>query len=494
MLVSSRIPPAGLALLGGLWLLHWALSGRLTAATPFGAALFALLALLPLTLTITIDLSLTLPKAQGIVLGAAITYGIVNVVRDRQRIHLSILLLVLIALGVAAIGLVGTEWADDKLFNAHRVYDTLPQLIRYEHSSTSARVGIHANQTGGALSFLVPLLASLLWHRVSFELVRLFKAIRYPGLMRFGITSLLILAFVMTLLTLLLTQSRGALLGAAAGLLGLAIWKDRRFLWAIPVLAGAVWLYALTTTNGNLADFILMVNSQTGSTLPYRLELWWRAIYLVQDFPFTGTGLGTYGALVNLFYPVLSNTIPTSTHPHNQLLTVAVDLGIPALVLYLALLSSFATMAVRSAKTAPPAVRALLVGLTCGMLAHQVFGFMDAIKLGSRMGVLMWVYFGLVATIYIHQGVPQEGAGASSDRQERPTWAQIRPRMRDLLWGVGHWVLFSLVAISFVNIQPIVSLGIAVLLGVLLGFMLTWRYDETTRQLAKKEAAVTTIT
>src|SRR5205085_2072334 len=70
-----------------------------------------------------------------------------------------------------------------------------------------------------------------------------------------------------------------------------------------------------------------------------RAELWSRAMSMLQDFSFTGVGLGMYGKVANVLYPFF--LIPPDAemgHAHNHFLQVAVDLGIPGLVIYTTLL------------------------------------------------------------------------------------------------------------------------------------------------------------
>jgi putative inorganic carbon (HCO3(-)) transporter len=76
-------------------------------------------------------------------------------------------------------------------------------------------------------------------------------------------------------------------------------------------------------------------------TLEDRVEIWSRALYAIQDFPFTGCGLGAFRRVVPILYPFF--TVPPDTdiaHAHNIFLQTALDLGIPGLVAYLALLGS----------------------------------------------------------------------------------------------------------------------------------------------------------
>jgi putative inorganic carbon (HCO3(-)) transporter len=88
-------------------------------------------------------------------------------------------------------------------------------------------------------------------------------------------------------------------------------------------------------------------------------------------------------------------------HAHNNFLQVGVDLGIPGLVAYVGLLAAFTLCAWRVHRsTRTRSTRLLVAGLFSGMLAHQVFGVMDAITLGAKPGFLLWIILGLVAALY----------------------------------------------------------------------------------------------
>lgn len=223
-------------------------------------------------------------------------------------------------------------------------------------------------------------------------------------------------AFLLAIGTLALTQSRGGLLGAAVGLLGVAIWRERRFAWLLVI--GAIGLAVLVATGyGNaLVNFVLQMDARSG-TLASRMEVWQRGLMMVQDYPFTGIGIGTYNSIAHLLYPFfIAAPDEVVAHAHNNLLEVAVDVGIPGLIAYIALLTGFVVAATRAYRaTIDTGVRALIVGLGLGMLAHQVFGLTDAFILGTKPGVLLWVFFAFTMVIYRQQttdgGPPFESVG-----------------------------------------------------------------------------------
>ncbi len=134
---------------------------------------------------------------------------------------------------------------------------------------------------------------------------------------------------------------------------------------------------------------------------------------MVQDFPFTGIGLGTYNNVAHALYPFfIAAPDEVVAHAHNNLLEVAVDVGIPGLIAYVALRTGFVVCAVRAYRAVDDAsARALIAGLGFGMLAHQTFGLTDAFILGTKPGVLMWVYFALAAVSFARREEWREADG-----------------------------------------------------------------------------------
>jgi putative inorganic carbon (HCO3(-)) transporter len=99
----------------------------------------------------------------------------------------------------------------------------------------------------------------------------------------------------------------------------------------------------------------------------------------------------------------LSSASQTITHAHNELIEVAIDLGIPGLAAYVALLAALARTAWRVYTWAPTErVKRLLLGLGAGMLAHQLFGLTDAFLLGTKPGIVMWILMGMITGLYLN--------------------------------------------------------------------------------------------
>ncbi len=406
--VTDAVPLAALGLLALVWLARVWTTGKPPSGTPLDLPILILLALLPVSLAVTSYPWLTQPKVYGVLLSVAFFYAVANQVVSRDDLTRATVWLVLACIAIAVAGLIGTDWAQSKIISASFIYDRLPHVIQGIPRSIAG--GFARNGVGGTLTLVVPMLAALVWvtpesnadtrgqTRRGIPIPRSFAVFRVPFRLSVAI------ALVLSVVTLALTQSRGALLGTGVGLLAVAIWRDRRFAWLIVAGAALLVVVLLAGQGSALAEFVLKMDARNG-TLASRLEVWQRGVMMVQDFPFTGIGIGTYNEVAHALYPFfIAAPDEVVAHAHNHLLEVAVDVGIPGLMAYVALLSGFVICAVRAYIAINEAgVRALLVGLECGMLAHLTFGLTDAFIIGTKPGVLMWIYFALAAVAFVRR-------------------------------------------------------------------------------------------
>jgi putative inorganic carbon (HCO3(-)) transporter len=136
-----------------------------------------------------------------------------------------------------------------------------------------------------------------------------------------------------------------------------------------------------------------------------RVEIWSRALYMIQDFPFTGVGTGTFYSVVQILYPFfLIGPDKEILHAHNLLLQVAVDLGIPGLIAFLALLMGAFWSALCSVRTYVARQDTVRVALTwagvaslTGMLTH---GIVDAATwIQARIALLPWIVLGMLMAL-----------------------------------------------------------------------------------------------
>ena len=387
----ARLPALLLILLP--WLARRRVTGSFLPATPLDVSLLALLAMVLVSLYATFDLAFSLPKIAGIVYGAAVYYAAAaGSGRSPRHLWQAVALFLIASLGVAALGLAGLPAVAGSL-----VAPLLPGAV----------AGVNPNEVAGVLLWVTPLALVLAGTAVQpGRPLPLLPQGRPATAVRFLLPALA-LFFVAAVL---LTRSRGGLLGLAAGVVFILIVaagpRLRRRLLAPGLLLGLLAL-AVAGSIGRqaLADFLATPDAAGNdplTSLAGRQELWTRALYAIQDFPFTGMGMNTFRRVVHVLYPLF--IIPPDTdvaHAHNHLLQTAVDLGLPGLVAYGALWIGAGVMLWRAWQGAPtPWRRALSLGLAASLLAYFVYGMLDAVALGARPGFIFWFLLGLAAGVY----------------------------------------------------------------------------------------------
>jgi putative inorganic carbon (HCO3(-)) transporter len=128
---------------------------------------------------------------------------------------------------------------------------------------------------------------------------------------------------------------------------------------------------------------------------------------MVQDFPFTGVGMGSFGDLADVLYPFFSFPAQSVPHAHNLFLQVAVDLGIPGLIAWFAvfiLATTAAWQAYRQGASRRDGWAAGLgAGLLCAQAALVVHGLTDAVTWGMvRPAPLTWALWGMAFALRRH--------------------------------------------------------------------------------------------
>ena len=380
-----------------LWLIRWIAYRRFIARTPLDWPLLLMLLMVGVSLWATFDPLFSLPKVTGVLLGIAFYYAYVEYSQQQKRIWLPLSIFIAITSAVAGVSLVGTTWASKFPLFAP-ITARLPQIIRDIPGNPST--GFNPNSVAGALLFAFPLLLVMVWPFGKGVL----QEIR--GWRRTLIYVMLLSAFVIVGGPLILTQSRGGYLGLLAGLAALMV-LPRRSLMILSLVIGSFLLsllfYVGVEPLENYFSGGSAVSLESGiNSLQGRLEIWSRAIYGLQDFPFTGMGMGTFRKVVPILYPLF--TISPSAdigHAHNHLLAAGLDLGIPGLLAYLALWFGSMTMCWQVCyHSSNPIYRRLTLGLVSGMLAHFVWGIFDANVLGSKAGFLFWLALGTIASLH----------------------------------------------------------------------------------------------
>jgi len=484
LLVTDRVPTIGYILLFVLLIGISLWIGQLSFSTPIEVSIFGLLLLLPVGLAISHSSALSLVKIHGVLISVTFFFIILNLIKNLKQVKWAILTLVAFAFSLSLIAFFGADWPAGDTSLPSRILTNLPLPIAVIQKLTSSG-GIHVNTIGGTLALFVPLLASLLFDKGAFKRAFLRKNHRARTL-ELIYKIVISIGMILVLFILVMTQSRGAMLGSVVGVYLLMVWKDKRFLYIIPLVFLAFFIAMLVFADGDPARFLLKLDTYSnpsGDTMQTRIEYWKYTIYLTQDFPITGAGIGTYGKVFHDIYPFATPlaTVRPLFYAHNMYLAVAADMGLPALVLYLALFSGLFCMVFYAMRQSRSIVKTLLRGLICGMAAHMVYGLMDNYMLGEKLGVSVWIFFGICAAVYLHRDNLIHYYNASPEPRVNPTKLAFRkkiwPRTKNLLWSLTLWLAISLAGISFININPFISLGITVTGGILLGLISTTRFE-----------------
>jgi putative inorganic carbon (HCO3(-)) transporter len=196
---------------------------------------------------------------------------------------------------------------------------------------------------------------------------------------------------------ILLSLSRGALVGLGAGLVFLLL-TDRRRLQLTLIAGGLATLTAILVIHSDPARFqnaLLLKERVAQQNVNTRYEVWGAAARLAVDHPLLGVGPGNF----QFYYNELTGR-PVGTFAltvaHNAFLDVSTELGLPAmilLVLFLTLTFARLTTAVREGYGEPGYAQALRISL--------VVAVVSALFLSEQYFLPFWLIGGLATAIWV---------------------------------------------------------------------------------------------
>lgn len=414
-------PNTALALLivPGLGIIFWLAGAEPLPRTPLNPALLLLALMMLVSTGVTYDLTVSLPKIAGLMLGIGVFYCFVSYGLGARGWMLCLLTFLITGLGIAVVGLLGTQWTLKFDVLVPFTYRFEPRII----GLPGVEQGINPNQVAGTLLWIIPM----------------FLALSFIGFMRLGIkptvsrrwlapVNLLVWeATFFIVVVFVLCQSRGAYLALGIVVIVFLLWLSRyRARWFSSVLivsgmliAGFAWRYETDPSfreafgPHGLGGASLALDSFDG-----RAQVWSRAILGIEKYPLTGMGMNTFRYLVNTLNPRDPIYVGRDiAHAHNEFLQVALDLGIPGLIAFVGIYIVTFRMLIQVWHRAtepradapvffifePRAVRLLLLGLGGGLFAHLLYGLTDAVALGAKPGILFWMLLGLSVGLYQQQ-------------------------------------------------------------------------------------------
>ena len=383
--------PAAIGILAAGWLWRRWTIGVWFRRTPADWPIFFLfLVMLPISIWAApgpLREEYSIPRALILVWNFFLFWTIVSHAgRRRELFHLCVVGLGAVGVGIAVAALFGTSWPG-KFPLIGPLLQRLPTPL--VGRLDGAEAGFNPNQVAGTLLYVLPLFIALAVYGL------LHRRREWMTWLPTGLTAAIIGG------VLVLSQSRGGLLGLAAAMAVMLLinWRWGRWLLLAGTLAALIGLalVPLDSLSGNLENAQNVEQVAGSLTLAGRIEIWSRALYGIQDFSFTGMGLGSFRKIVHILYPLFTIAPDNDfAHAHNFFLQMSLDFGIPGLLALLALYLAGGTVVVVLWKRGDVIWAVGLLGILVGQTVYSMF---DAVAMGAKVNFLFWYLFALVFAV-----------------------------------------------------------------------------------------------
>ncbi|XEQ92468.1 hypothetical protein SCACP_13150 [Sporomusa carbonis] len=195
---------------------------------------------------------------------------------------------------------------------------------------------------------------------------------------------------------LVLTYSRGAWLSIVAVTAIYGRLYNRKILWVLLLIPALV----LFCQDAVMERLMSIVNpTDTSSTL--RIALWESTIAMILDKPFLGIGWGAYWLVYPEYDFFLSDPTIKIFHAHNMYLHIAAEIGIPGLIVFLAIIYGHTKKAMDVlTHTKNRWVAGLMLGVVTAVMGLAVSGFTDYIMFNVQMSMLFWLLSAVVIAVW----------------------------------------------------------------------------------------------
>ncbi|HQP10380.1 MAG TPA: O-antigen ligase family protein [Candidatus Omnitrophota bacterium] len=304
---------------------------------------------------------------------------IIEVFQEKKHIHTALSIWVFTAFSTIIDSLVQYYLTHRDLFLGHVI-----------DSSGRATAGFKApNGLGAYLSLFIPFVLSLAF------LDTKAKRYRFAGILALGFG----------LWSLMLTSSRGAILGTAIGILCfLCIFfagqakPARFFTWLIAIVAVLLGAYAFLVLSGHI-EIGSLIRKQT---VQWRLNVWQDTLKMIKDRPVFGHGINTY---MMVFEAYRRDFGSNPTYAHNCYLQLAAEVGIAGLLGFLWILGAlfhrfFGVWFSPQGHNKNDLI--LSAGLLSGIISFLVHSFFDTNFYSLQLSVYFWVIAGMLGSLNGH--------------------------------------------------------------------------------------------
>jgi putative inorganic carbon (HCO3(-)) transporter len=329
------------------------------------------------------EIQTSLVKICGLVFGILMFYALQNVLSTGKTLRLAMFSFIGLGAAIAIFSLLGMQWPSTREPITRVPIDSLAKVIpRFPWKFPGAEDGFNANAIAGTLLLFVPIAAVLL-------LLPCFRdgdSFYMRGERKYFCYLFTVVLIIMPVLFLTQSIESWIALVLSVGLVGI----PRR--WKIKT---AILVLALGAASALLVRYWkgpedVSVSGRLGG----RATFWSLGLQAIKKHPVFGIGMNRFRLNPIIFYH--------DAHAHNQLIHTGAELGLPAMIAYVALLllAGYMCWVVwRDSKTSPW-LRAVARALAASQLAFFIFGIGDAIPLGAKTGIFFWVSLSFIAAAY----------------------------------------------------------------------------------------------
>ena len=195
------------------------------------------------------------------------------------------------------------------------------------------------------------------------------------------------------------TWSRGAWIALAVCCGMMLLMISEKFIMLL--LAAAVALpFARFWMPANVFERLMSIGSLADSSSAYRLSVWRGSLSLASDHLLSGIGIGSsaFGAV----YPSYAYSgCETALHSHNLFIQLVVEMGLPALILFIFIVFMWIARsagAMKNCHRRSPLVRLLSFGCISAMIGLLVQGMTDYVFYSYRIYLLFFMIAGLLGS------------------------------------------------------------------------------------------------
>ena len=188
---------------------------------------------------------------------------------------------------------------------------------------------------------------------------------------------------------LALTLTRAAWIGVFAATIYIAIYFQRKLLWGLLALL----LLSPFLMPQTVKDRFETIRQRPSGFMSERPQWWKTSAQLIAKYPITGIGLGRFRHEYQLHAPAGVHHKPY--HAHNIYLHIAVEQGIPSLILFLVILFLIFRQLFALRKKGDFWCSGLFIGGSGFLISALVYGLADQI-LHQRPLLIFWFLVGLV--------------------------------------------------------------------------------------------------